>query len=286
MRMAAKDALQSDAGSCVLEPDSDSDGSVISETFSEVSVASSTTTVDGDAWGRGGPLDAIFRRIMLFGSLRYLWPQLVAQCGSRSNSLRTIERLLRRWSDDMGILATSSDLRSSESMTCLSASRFLRKFRLNITHRLWEAHHLLEVVDVDSESQIDPGVEQLMEDKYEPGDDDKFVYAVAERFLFDTEPILALQASVKELVTSYNHEKENTMARLYRSMDVYFSNFMTTAFESPVPPRSKRLWWECVWNSHPFVFFLTSGVSSPATLLPRASVRLVKSETSAYRSPG
>lgn len=203
MRMAAEEVLPSDAGSLGLEPDSNSDGSVISETCSEVSVASSTTTVDGDA------LDAIVHRLMLFESLRYLWPQLVAQCGSRINSSRTIERLLRRWLDDLGILATSSDLRNSESMICLSACRFLRKSRLSITHRLWNAHHRFEVVDVDPDPQIELGVEQLMEDKYEPEDDDNFVYAVAERFLFDTEPILALQASVKELVTSHSQEKEN-----------------------------------------------------------------------------
>jgi hypothetical protein len=107
-----------------------------------------------------------------------------------------------------------------------------------------------------------------MVDKYEPEDDDNFVYAVAERFLFDTEPILALQASVKELVTSHSQEKENIMAKLYRFMDVCFTNYMTTAFESPAPPRRKRLWWECVWNSCPVFFFFTSETFSSATLLP------------------
>lgn len=91
--------VQRDTDPPGLERDSESDESVISEPWSDISVASSTTTVDEDA------SEAIFNRLLLFESLRYLWPQLVSQCITRTKCLRIVERLLRRWSDDLVILA-------------------------------------------------------------------------------------------------------------------------------------------------------------------------------------
>lgn len=76
--------------------------------------------------------------------------------------------------------------------------------------------------------------------------DENFVYAVSERFLFDKEPILALQANVKAIVQSHNQEKGSIMGNLFRSVGVYFGNITTRAFEPPVPVRNKRLWWKCV----------------------------------------
>lgn len=175
-KIAVNEVSQNDDDPFELEPDSDSDESAISNTWSEVSVASSTTTVDEDA------LEAIFRRLLLFESLRYLWPQLVTRSGSKTRCLRTLERVLRRWSEDLGILAASSDFKSSDSMIYLSACRFVRKSRLNIAKRLWEAHHQDVEHRFSDDLQNYYDVERLMEDKYDPEDDDNFVYAVSEKF--------------------------------------------------------------------------------------------------------
>lgn len=259
-----KGALQSDTDpvddSVELELHSDSDESVISKTWSELSVASSATTVDEDA------LEAIFRRLLLFDSLRYLWPQLVTISVSRTNCLRTSERLLRRWSEDLGILATSSKLRGSESIVCLQACRFVRKSRLSIAQRIWEAHRPLEEfqVGVSAGPQTEDILEPPLEDKYDQEDDDNFVYAIAERFLFDTEPIYALQASVKGIVQSHGQENNNVVTKLYTPVVVFFTNLTTTIFEPPVPPRSKRLWWECVGSPCPFCFLATISLAFPS----------------------
>lgn len=112
--------------------ESSSDESVTSETRSILSVASSTTTVDSDA------TEAIFRRLLLFQDLRYLWPQLVFRCGSRSMSVKTLERMLRRFSEDLARLTAT--MQEPDSSICLAASQFVRRVRLNIAYRIWETH--------------------------------------------------------------------------------------------------------------------------------------------------
>lgn len=235
-----KDAFPNDTDTLDIHHDSDSEESVVSDTETVISVASSITLVNEDA------VEIIFRRLQLFGSLRYLWPQLINRLGSRTRCIRAIEKVLRRWSEDLGLFASSFDSKSPDRMICFSACRIVRKSRLNIAKRIWEAHHQVDEHRLGDGLQTAYDIEGPMEDKGDPEDDDHFAYDVAERFLFDTEPIYSLQSRVKGIIESHNREPENFTSRLYRLAEVHFTNTMTTVFESPVPPGKKRLWWKCV----------------------------------------
>lgn len=100
--------------------ESDSEASQISETETVLSAATSTTLVGSDA------VEAIFRRLLLFNDLRYLWPQLIVRCETRSRFVQATERLLRRYSVDLGSLAQRT-VKTADSIYLLSASRFVRK---------------------------------------------------------------------------------------------------------------------------------------------------------------
>lgn len=83
-----------------------------------------------------------------FGTLRYIWPQLVAlHNGSRKRCLLTIGSLLKSYSEDLGRLATAAQLK--------------------------------EDVEEDQASS-----------------DLSFEYEVAERFLFETAAIEALEVRI------------------------------------------------------------------------------------------
>lgn len=219
-----------------------SDKSVVSETESIVSVASSNTTVDNDA------TEAIFRRLLLFQDLQYLWPQLMHRCGSRSMSVTTIERMLRRFSEDLARFTAT--MHEPDSGICLAASQFVRKARFNIAHRIWEAHR--EGPDEHGETG-NSNPNRGNPDEVEDDDDKDFVYDIAERFIFDTTPILAFEANVKTFV-GFSHAGDDGIAsRMYRSAEVWFSNFGSVIHEPPLKPGTQRVRWTCV-SSHSDLF--------------------------------
>lgn len=229
--------------------ESSSEGTVASDAETIISIASSTTTVNSDA------TEAIFRRLLLFQDLRYLWPQLISRSVSKKTSVLTIERLLRRYSEDLSHLAACKEgLDDSDSWICSKASHFVRRSRLNIAHRIWEAYHDSE----DDCIEVVEDTEELVETKggeTAGGFDDKsFIYEVSERFLFDTEPILALQASLKGLVASQQAEGRDRYVSLYASAEVRFSNMFSRLHNPPLKLGYRRLKWTCV--SHFFSHFL------------------------------
>jgi hypothetical protein len=221
--------------------ESSSDETVASETGTIISIASSTTTVDIDA------TETIFRRLLHYQDLRYLWPQLVLRCASKRTSVLTIERFLRRYSEDLGKLAASTEnSKDSESLVCLTASRFVRRSRLNIAHRICEAYHEA----MDDYEQAD---EDLRERKEETTtemtgnpDDMDVIYEISESFLFETEPIVALQSSVKAFVISQDPTVDDIGFGIYRSAEIYFSNIVSSIYEPPLRTGSQRLRWKCV----------------------------------------
>lgn len=228
----------------IIEPDLDSDSeSVISQSSTAVSVASSTTAVEADA------VEAIFHRLLYFKSLRYLWPQLITSFrGSRKRCLRTIAGFLKHYADDLGRLATKESLQDYESSICLSACRFVRKSRYSLAPRLWEAHW--HGSDVNEDDVDNPQVRQLLgltEDKSYDLDDSDFAYSVAERFLFNTEPIQALEASVKAFVKMNvaTEDGRETLPGL-KFVQTYFANIITE-FRRPISkPGTQRVSWTCV----------------------------------------
>ncbi|KAI7776303.1 hypothetical protein LA080_005490 [Diaporthe eres] len=212
---------------------SSSNKSVVSETQSIVSVASSNTTVDNDA------TEAIFRRLLLFRDLQYLWPQLMHRCGSRRMSVTTIERMLRRFSEDLARFTAT--MHEPDSGICLAASQFVRKARFNIAHRIWEAHR--EGPDEHEETGND-NLDRNNQDQVE--DDDKdFAYDVAERFIFDATPILAFEANVKTFVGFPHAGDDGIASRIYRSAEVWLSNLGSVIHEPPVRPGMQRVRWTC-----------------------------------------
>lgn len=219
---------------------SDSDP-VTSRSFTVGSVASSTTAVEEDAMG------TLLRHMLSFQDLRYLWPQLITLHDSRRKCLRTIARLIKRFADDLGRLATTDSLQDDETTIRRTACRFVRRTRYNLAQRLWEAHaHSSEVTGDDEEYLPGQDVLGSVENKHEDDDDSNFIVSVAERFLFGTDPIQALESSVKGFVdinTKIGDKHEYLPAR--KIFQTYFMNFMTR-FRNPVKQGSHRVTWNCV----------------------------------------
>lgn len=210
-----------------------SDESVVSESQSVTCLASTNDHVDSDA------TEAISRRLLLFGNLPYLWPQLLRRCRSRSMSVTTMERMLRRFSEDLaGFTAT---MHEPDTSICLNASQFIRKSRLIIAHRIWEAH--CEGADDQGErgknNSDDP-------DGVEDYNDKDFTFEVPERFIFDTTPILAFEANVKTFVGLSHAQDDRISSRLYRSAEVCFSNLRFFTHEPLLKPGKQRVRWKCV----------------------------------------
>lgn len=219
-----------------------SDTSVVSETESIVSVASSNTTVDHDA------TEAIFRRLLLFRGLQYLWPQLIRRCGSRNMSVTTIERMLRRFSEDLARFTAT--MHEPDSGICLDASQFVRKARFNIAHRIWEAHR----EGPDEQAEIsNHNLDRENTNEVEDDDDKDFVYDIAERFIFDTTPILAFEANVKTFVGFSHADDDSIVSRIYRSAEICFSNLGYVIHEPPLKPGRQRVRWTCVSSNSNFV---------------------------------
>lgn len=221
--------------------DSDS-ATIISQSSTTVSTASSTTAVEEDA------METLFRHMLYFQDLRYLWPQLITLHNSQRQCLRTISDFLKRYADDLGRLAAKKSPRDHESSIRRTACRFVRRKRHNLAQRLWEAHtHSLEIIDDDEEFLPGQDVLEPLENKPEDDDDDsKPIDSVAERFLFDTEPIQALESSVKAFVET-NTSDGNGHTHLLGGtvLQTYLMN-LTTRFAGPIKQGSHRISWECV----------------------------------------
>jgi len=237
-----------------VQPDSDDSDAWWhdSDEESAVSAASLATTIDGDTVG------LLFSNLLGFGDLRYLWPQLIARSLTWKRSQRTIERLLRRYSDDLHRLALNE---AGESITeahralRIQAAGFVRKSRVNIARRLCEAHYdATEPTSTDSEH--DEGLEGKDgerpfhdRDTDSDGDDDStFVYESAQAFLFRTEPILFLQANVKALVRFRTTETTaSPWERIWNQAKLKFDNALLTGKHcSSQLANSTRLHWTCV----------------------------------------
>lgn len=75
---------------------------------------------------------------------------------------------------------------------------------MNIAQRLWAAYHEEAEEDKCNSSLVkdhDPDIDlNVDKEKQDSEDDQNFVYDIAERFLFETDAILALQTSVQAFV--------------------------------------------------------------------------------------
>lgn len=229
-----------------MDSDSDSDSnsdseSVISQSSTLGSVASSITAVEDDA------VETMFRHLLQFNNLRYLWPQLIILHHSRNKCLHTLSQFLKRYADDLESLATAKSLPDHESRIRRYACRFVRRTRYSLARRLWEAHaHNSEVTENDEEYLPAQDLLEPAGDKSEDIDDSNVIGSVAEHFLFSTDPIEALESSVKAFVDMNTEGRdEHNFLPGRKTLQAYFTNFMTK-FPRPVKQGSHRITWECV----------------------------------------
>lgn len=215
--------------------------SIISQSSTVVSVASSTAAVDK------GAVETISRHLLYFKNLRYLWPQLIILHDTREKCLHTIADFLKCFADDVGRLASTEGLEYNESLIRLSACRFVRRTRYSLAQRVWEAHiHSPEVTEDEEESL--PRLHSSQHARTSFGDDDSNVIDfVAERFWFGTDPIQTLESSVKAFIEM--NTRSGDEYELYlpgrEKFQAYFTSFMTS-FRGSVKPGSHRITWECV----------------------------------------
>jgi len=234
------------------QPDSDDSDAWWHDSDEEsvVSVASSATTINGDTVG------LLFSNLLRFGDLRYLWPQLIARSLTWKRSHRTIERLLRRYSDDLRKLAlneTDESITKADRALRIQASRFVRRSRVNIARRICEAHYdATEPPSIDSEHEglerKDGGRPFHDRDSDSDGNDDSlFVFEFAHAFLFRTDPILFLQANVKALVRFRATDTASPWDRIWNRAKLTFENAFLTGKHRPSQlANSTRLHWTCV----------------------------------------
>ncbi|KAM7212825.1 hypothetical protein V8F06_011771, partial [Rhypophila decipiens] len=220
----------------------ESDSSDDWEEESIVSVASSATTIDGDTVG------ALFSKFLNFGDLPFLWPQLITQSSSWKRSQRTIERLLHRYSQDLGRLAENP--LSNELLP--DAERAMRKG----IQRICEAHYPVEADEESSQAEnlitAASASEKRDESDSENEDDSFFILEekreTVETFLVRTEPILYLQANLKALLKPRMPQTTPLVTRIWNYAQLHFENMagsLVGSEQSP-PHGSTRLRWPCV----------------------------------------
>ncbi len=249
--------------------ESDSGGLDLSEGESVISTTSAATTVDIDS------LEAIFRRLLHYGELRFLWPQVVRRSLSRQRCLRNIERFLRRYAEDLQNLATSNDSKDASSIPAeqvrahIAASRFVRRSRLNLAQRILQAYDGVCQVDGPIDDSAERGCERpasgAVLDESDNDDPVDFMYTVAEAFLFETDPILYLQANVKAFVKLPRLKR--VAETLGDSIKLLFENTVLKLGRPPILEGKKRITWTCVriTSSH----FRHLGASTAATCAAR-----------------
>ena len=233
-----------------LDWDEESVESLDWEEESVVSVASSATTIDGDTVGM------LFNRLLNFGDLRFLWPQLIAQSRSWKRSQRTVERLLLRYCQDLDKLRanpiSNQSITESQRIMRKKASKFIRRALTNLAQRICEAHYRGNAEDSRSaEDEAATWVEKnpdAANDSDSEDDEPMLFLEEAEIFLFGTDPILYMQANLKALVKMRIPQNETSfVTRVCNYTRLHFEN-IANSFErnaEPIMPGSTRLHWTC-----------------------------------------
>ena len=196
--------------------------------------------------GHVDPIKAISDRLLHFGDLPFLWPQVIRRAGSRQSSLHTIAWYLRRYADDLEILAksNSTDDISKEQNNC----GFVIKSRWRIAQEIIEAHvHLhggetLEDTTTSSSKSHDRSSDGF--DKSSDEDALNFIFADSESFLFDTQPVLSLQEKLKSFVSL--QRSKTIVGALRGSALVHLENIMSSLTRRPVDHGKTRITWTCV----------------------------------------
>lgn len=208
-------------------------------------VSSVTTLVDPSA------VEAFAESIMKFRSLGCLWAQLVGRCDNKESGVHMIERLLKRYAKDLALVSRGMKAsKVSDSQLCVTAVRFVRRSRLQVAHKIWEAQ--IEALNSSTEkgamdhlSNTEIPDLDVDEDDDEPTDGDLMLEEI-EKLLFDQAPIFSLQANIKLLINLSNPTGSGIVYRLSSSLNTFIWNTIPSVYEPPLTPGYTRLRYNCV----------------------------------------
>ncbi|KAI0198271.1 hypothetical protein F4808DRAFT_263070 [Astrocystis sublimbata] len=219
----------------VIAEDSESD--ISTDSRSIISQASTATTVDEDALG------ALFRGLLNHPGLRHLWPQIIAGQASREDGRQTIDRFLRRFAEDLERLADKSYGTGDVELyrIVLSSSRFVKRYRVEIAWRICQSHETKHQSLDSNTANDDTGI--LAAEEAADHDADPFIFSVAEEFIFETEPILYLEANVVAFVRQRQQKQFSRAATTLRS---YISLTIQHFNQAPLAAGKRRISWKCI----------------------------------------
>lgn len=210
------------------------------------SAISSATTL-GDL----GTVEEFARNIMTFQGLGCLWPQLLGCCDRKERCIHVMERLLKRYAQDLKLLSLEMQgFKLADSQLCHAAARFVRKSRLQVAHKIWKAQALdlenFAVKDaMESLSGIDGPNLEIEEEGDEPTDDD-LLFETVEEILFNKGPILSLRANIKLLINLSNSTDQGIFYRISTSLSTSIKNAISPLYEPYLPRGHTRLRYTCV----------------------------------------
>lgn len=219
-----------------------------SETETIVSTISSVTTLVDP-----GAVEDFAFNIMKFQSLGCLWPQLVGRYSTERRCIHVIERLLKRYSEDLAL--EGQKIKASQmsgGQLYLTAARFVRKSRIEVAHKIWEAQFqnmdnsaVKNAVESLSDTEVpDPEVDE--DDNLNVPADDDLPFESIEEILFDKSPVFSLQANIKLLVNLSNPTDNSIVYRLSTSFHTFMGNTISSLYEPSLPPGYTRLRYTCV----------------------------------------
>lgn len=215
-------------------------------------VSSATTLVDP------GAVEAFASNVMSFRSLVCLWPQLVGRCETRERSVHIIERLIKRYSEDLALESHRTQAsKNSGNQLYLTAARFVRKSRFQVAHKIWEA----QIQDVNNKAGkspmgclLDVEVPNLVDENDDAPADDDVLFETIEEILFDKSPIFSLQANIKSLINLSNPMENSTVYRLSTSFNIFIQNAVSSLREPSLSPGYTRMRYTCVSLAN-FIFY-------------------------------
>lgn len=160
-----------------------------------------------------------------------------------------MERLLKRYSKDLALVSHKD--KTAGTQLCAAAARFVRKSRLKIALKIWEAQvqepsHMAgknagkDLLDIEVPSL------EFDEDDDVPTDDDDLLFEYIEEILFDKSPIFSLQANIKQLIRLSNPIDNKIIYRLSASLSTCISNTISSLYEPSLASGYTRLRYTCV----------------------------------------
>lgn len=249
----------------------------VSDADTVISSASSAVTLVDP-----GAVEAFVRNVMRFQSLGCLWPQLVGRCDTKERCIHVIERLLKRYSKDLTLVSLEMQgSKTSDSRLCHAAARFVRKSRLQIARKIWEAQvlssdHSKGKDSIERLSEIEVPNLEVDDDDDGPTDDD-LLFERIEEILFDKGPIFSLQANIKLLVNISTSTYNGIVYRISTSLSTSIRNAISSLYEPPLSTGHTRLRYTCVSFKDPILYlYLIFLVDSEDTfLLPLEAMLII-----------